>query len=153
MENAVDEDGVPVRAGCYRDHPGHNGNGLVYAEHQDISTLLEKLLHQLQTVNLASVGTLEACVTIARFVHGFLVIHPFQNGNGRMARLTVSYLLREIGAPFVVPLTNGHQRNRKHYFRALRAGDRGNISVLVLYILECYARVCDNAILLILLSF
>jgi Fic family protein len=146
MHGAVDEYGKQVLAGTYRNHPSHNGAGFVYVEPNDIPRRMR------DNVNNIAIGSdeedvLVVCHATARFVHAFLITHPFQNGNGRMARLIASYLLlQKAGAPFIVPITNGHRKNRQHYLRALRAADRGQYTQLVLYILECYARVCDNAI-------
>lgn len=145
MHGAVDEYGNHVLAGTYRNHPSHNGAGFVYVEPNDIPRRM------CDSVNDIAIGSDEAdvlvvCHATARFVHAFLITHPFQNGNGRMARLIASYLLQKAGAPFIVPITNGHRKNRQHYLRALKAADRGQYTQLVLYILECYARTCDNAI-------
>ena len=64
----------------------------------------------------------------ARFMHRFLVIHPFQDGNGRTARLLMNLVLMKNGYPV---LTNISIRDRKKYLSALREADNGDTKPLV----------------------
>jgi excisionase family DNA binding protein len=64
----------------------------------------------------------------ARFMHKFLVIHPFQDGNGRTARLLMNLILMKNGYPV---LTNISFRDRKKYLEALREADLGEPSLLI----------------------
>ena len=50
----------------------------------------------------------------------FLKIHPFQDGNGRMARLLVAYHLCISGVPFPICITSGKKRSCKHYYDAIK---------------------------------
>ncbi len=56
----------------------------------------------------------------ARFMHRFLAIHPFQDGNGRTARLLMNQILMQHSYPV---LTNISIRDRKKYLEALREAD------------------------------
>ena len=147
MHGAVDEYGNRVLAGTYRNHPSHNGAGFVYVEPNNIPRRMCDSVDGIAIGSDDESDVLVVCHATATFVHAFLATHPFQNGNGRMARLIASYLLKKAGAPFIVPITNGHRKNRQHYLRVIKGADRGHLTQLVLYILECYARTCDNAIL------
>ncbi|KAK3718088.1 hypothetical protein QZH41_005710 [Actinostola sp. cb2023] len=40
---------------------------------------------------------------VGRFVHGFLELHPFPDGNGRTVRLLYAYLMESGGVPFPPP--------------------------------------------------
>ncbi|KAK3755403.1 hypothetical protein QZH41_008054 [Actinostola sp. cb2023] len=42
---------------------------------------------------------------VARFVYGFLELHPFSDGNGRTVRLLYAYLMESGGVPFVPHIT------------------------------------------------
>lgn len=63
---------------------------------------------------------------IAEFIIDFLAIHPFQDGNGRTARLLSTYLLDRIGYHFssVYPIDSIINERRAEYFQALFSGQR-----------------------------
>ncbi|KAK3745081.1 hypothetical protein QZH41_002615 [Actinostola sp. cb2023] len=44
--------------------------------------------------------------SVARFVYGFLELHPFSDGNGRTVRLLYAYLMESGGVPFVPHVTS-----------------------------------------------
>jgi Fic family protein len=55
--------------------------------------------------------------------HRFVAIHPFIDGNGRVARLLGNlYLIRNGYPPIVLD-----QKNRQQYYRALREADNGDL--------------------------
>ena len=67
----------------------------------------------------------------ARFMHGFLIIHPFHDGNGRTARILMNLILLRNGYP---TLTNISYRDRKQYLKTLAEADLGNYRTLVNFI-------------------
>lgn len=66
----------------------------------------------------------------AYFHHRFAAIHPFIDGNGRVARLLGNLYLIQHGYPPIVL----NQKNRQHYYRALREADNGDLSVFITFI-------------------
>ena len=67
------------------------------------------------------------CVLAAWFHHRFTYIHPFQDGNGRIARALVNYLFIKAGLfPVVVD-----REQKVEYLDALASADTGNLSHLV----------------------
>jgi Fic-DOC domain mobile mystery protein B len=73
-----------------------------------------------------------------RFHHRLVWIHPFPNGNGRMARLATDLLLVQINQPrFTWGSANlvDISKTRKQYVEALRAADKGDIAPL-----QCFVR-------------
>ncbi|HEX3657060.1 MAG TPA: Fic family protein [Pirellulales bacterium] len=64
---------------------------------------------------------------LARFHHRFLSIHPFVDGNGRVARILLDQAARELfGQPLALQVT----ADPTAYFEALRLADAGEISHL-----------------------
>ena len=71
--------------------------------------------------------------------HAFTQIHPFQDGNGRVARALASLVLIKSGLfPFVV-----FREERGRYISCLEAADRGDLTGLI----ELFRRSQRNAIL------
>jgi Fic family protein len=66
--------------------------------------------------------TLHPLVVIARFVVDFLAIHPFQDGNGRLARALTTLLLLRSGYDYVpyASLERVIEDNKPQYYVALR---------------------------------
>jgi len=70
-------------------------------------------------------------VEVASFLHhGFVRIHPFIDGNGRVARLLTNLYLIARGYPPVVLKVE----DRGKYYRFLRAADAGNFGLFVNFI-------------------
>lgn len=70
------------------------------------------------------------------FHHKITNIHPFFDGNGRTARLTMNLLLMQEGYPIVSILKN----DRKKYYSVLEKADLGNIEPLLLFIIQAVER-------------
>lgn len=68
----------------------------------------------------------------AQFHHRFTAIHPFDDGNGRMARLLMNLLLMQVGYPPVVIRLG----ERDEYLTALRFGDAGDVEPLTAFVVE-----------------
>ncbi|MBK6843998.1 MAG: Fic family protein [Gemmatimonadetes bacterium] len=67
-------------------------------------------------------SSLDPLVVIARFVVDFLAVHPFQDGNGRLARALTVLLLLRAGYDYVpyASLERIIEENKKAYYDALR---------------------------------
>lgn len=76
-------------------------------------------------------------IELAAILHHKLVyIHPFFDGNGRTARLTMNVLLMQDGYPLVIVLKN----DRKKYYRVLSKADEGEYIPLIRFIAQCVER-------------
>lgn len=66
---------------------------------------------------------------LAWFQHRLVWIHPFQDYNGRIARLLTNLLLLNLGFPILtIKADTGQDRNR--YINAMKAADQHNFSKL-----------------------
>lgn len=113
-----------------------------------LAHLFEETRKLLKENKLSSIDKIELQIKIAAcFFAEFLDIHPFVNGNGRVARLLLSYILSDI---CVVPIAlyNSTQSNRSIYLTCLRESRNGDYSdkklvkpeALSAYILESILR-------------
>ena len=69
---------------------------------------------------------LHPLMVIAVFVYEFLSIHPFQDGNGRLARLLTTLLLLRNNYGFIqyISFENQVESTKKDYYRALMEGQK-----------------------------
>lgn len=76
-------------------------------------------------------------VELAAIVHFKLVyIHPFSDGNGRIARLVMNLILLKHGFLIVVIL----KTDRKQYYARLRLADRGNVKPFIEFVAKAVER-------------
>lgn len=68
--------------------------------------------------------------------HKIVFIHPFDDGNGRTARLVMNVLLMQAGYPLVVILKN----DRKKYYDALDKADKGRPEKFVQFVAQAVER-------------
>lgn len=76
-------------------------------------------------------------IELASILHHKLVaIHPFDDGNGRTARLVMNIILLHAGYPLVVILKN----DRKKYYNTLSKADKGNLLPFIVFIAQSVER-------------
>jgi Fic family protein len=68
----------------------------------------------------------------AEFHYKFILIHPFDDGNGRTARILMNFILMKFGYPPVIIKTE----DKANYFAALQMADAGNIETFINYIAQ-----------------
>lgn len=117
---------IPVRHGTWKEHPNHvlrpDGRLLEYAPPEQVQPQMERLLDYYQQ----SEG-LHPVLRASWLHHAFITIHPFEDGNGRVARaLTLLVLLRHHYAPLVVD-----RFNRGDYIAALDCANDGELRDLI----------------------
>lgn len=123
-----------IKVGQYKEHPNSvrlpNGELFEYASPIETPIKMgeliewfrkEELLKQLHPVELAAI-----------LHHKFVLIHPFDDGNGRISRLLINYILLKNNLPPIIIKTS----DKKNYLYALNQADVGNMSAFVKYISE-----------------
>lgn len=102
------------RPGEYKRHDYVTGREEIGAAPEDVADEMRELLEDLLDV------TPENVLTAAAYFHAkFENIHPFADGNGRVGRLAMNYLLVLHGHPPIII----HEEDRKEYYAALEAWD------------------------------
>ena len=86
---------------------------------------VEKLMQQMVTyVNASQLNPVELA---ARAHYIFEKIHPFGDGNGRIGRLLLNYVLWKSGYPMLII----EYKNRKSYYQALQRTEEGFVNYLI----------------------
>lgn len=72
-------------------------------------------------------GEIDSLVLIPIFIHDFLCIHPFNDGNGRMSRLLTTLLLYRQGYVIgkYISLESKIEKNKESYYAALEKSSLG----------------------------
>ena len=84
--------------------------------------------NELRPIELASV-----------FQHKLVLIHPFEDGNGRVARILMNLLLLKHGYPITIIRTY----DRRRYYDTLKKADNGNLKPFVNFIARCVEESLD----------
>jgi hypothetical protein len=117
---------APLRHGEWKLRPNHvrrpDGALLEYTPPEQVQPQIERLIEL-----YSATGDAHPVVRAAWLHHRFICIHPFEDGNGRVARaLSLLVLLRGRYAPLVVD-----RREREAYIAALDAANDGDLSDLI----------------------
>jgi Fic family protein len=136
--DAITPDGQPtqrwIQVGQYKSAPNHvktvTGEIFRFATPEETPALMHDLLEgyraELNDPNH------NGWVLAATFHYRFIRIHPFDDGNGRLARILMNFILLGHGFPPVVVKTG----EKSAYFRALQQADAGNLEAFAVYIGE-----------------
>jgi fido (protein-threonine AMPylation protein) len=92
-----------------------------------LQTLLDDLAYWLEKTDMS------VAEQAVRLHHRSVLIHPFENGNGRWARLLANIWLRQQRQPIVVwpdQVIGTESRIRKAYIAAIKAADGGDYATL-----------------------
>jgi len=76
-------------------------------------------------------GTVHACVKAAYVAYRLCCIHPFEDGNGRVARLLINYVLMGDGLPFPALLC-ASAADRKQYMAAFSSSSPQQLAHVIL---------------------
>jgi len=137
-KEAITPDGQPTRRqikiGSYKEFPNsvqlQNGEIFYYTSPSETPIQMGELIEWYR--NEEEKKELHP-VTLAAMLHyRFVRIHPFDDGNGRISRLLVNYvLLRNYFPPIIIK-----SADKKNYLNALHQADAGFLEEFVNYIAE-----------------
>ena len=132
VQTAVGFQEQPLPTGAYKELDNHvllpDGSYLWFAPAADVPHEMQRLVAETSGVDFARAHS----VLQAAFVHHALThVHPFADGNGRVARVLASvYLLRAVSLPFFL-----FADRKPRYLDSLSAADRGEHQVFVAEVL------------------
>jgi Fic family protein len=123
----------PLPLGTYKSFANHvltaDGAFHSYAPVEDTPLEMRRLVNAIRTPQFTE---LRPSVQAAFVHHAFTVIHPFADGNGRVARLLASvFTLRATSVPFMV-----YADQKAEYLNALAAADVGNHSSFAHFVFD-----------------
>ena len=110
-----------VHAGTYKTRPNsvitRYGDRFEYASPEETSALMADLVDWYNKAETS--GQYSPVELAALFHYRYIRIHPFEDGNGRIARLMVNFILARHGWPMIVV----RSRNKVDYLEALHQTD------------------------------
>lgn len=110
-----------IHAGRYKTRPNsvitRNGDRLEYASPEETPALMADLVNWYNDEEAK--GRLSPVELAALFHYRYIRIHPFEDGNGRIARLIVNFILARHDYPMIVV----RSRSKKDYLEALHQAD------------------------------
>lgn len=110
-----------IHAGQYKTRPNsvitRDGDRFDYASPEETPALMADLVDWYNKAETS--GKYTPVELAALFHYRYIRIHPFEDGNGRIARLMVNYILARHGWPMIVI----RNRDKYHYLEALHKSD------------------------------
>lgn len=134
--DALTPDGKPTRRrieiGVYKKQPNHvktqTGEIHYFASPEETPAKMEELMNWYRKEN----KNMHPLILASFFHHRFAAIHPFDDGNGRMARLLMNLILMQSHfTPAVI-----RQNDRENYYSVLSQADAGEYLPFIEYIGE-----------------
>jgi Fic family protein len=123
-----------IKVGDYKEFPNSvrlsNGEIFEYASVADTPIMMGELINWYRSEEEKK--ELHPVELAALLHYSFVRIHPFDDGNGRTARLLMNYVFLKNDLPWVV-IKSADKRN---YITALNQADTGNLNAFIEYIGE-----------------
>jgi hypothetical protein len=123
-----------IKVGEYKKYPNsvrlQNGEMFNYASPTDTPILMGELIDWYRSKEEKS--EMHPVELAALFHYKFVCIHPFDDGNGRISRLLMNYILLKNDLPPVIIKSE----DKRNYLQALHLADIGDMKAFVDYIAE-----------------
>lgn len=121
-----------IRVGNYKEYPNsvrlQNGEIFHYASPEETPIKMGELIEWLREEEEKK--DMHPVALAALLHYNFVRIHPFDDGNGRLSRLLMNYVLFKHELPPVVIKS----ADKKDYLRALSEADAGNLAPFIEYV-------------------
>lgn len=138
FKEAQTADGQPTRrrimVGKYRTQPNHvvtvTGETFHFATPKETPAKMKELVDWFREERERP--DIDPIALAAVFHHKFILIHPFDDGNGRVARILLNFILIQFGFPPVIIKTE----DKESYFSVLRLADAGALQPFVDYVAQ-----------------
>lgn len=135
-KKAISPEGIitvrKIEVGKYKKVPNHvltkTGEMFYFASPEETPAKMGDLMEWYQKKLVQP--DVEPILLATEFHYKFICIHPFDDGNGRTARLIMNFILMRFGYPPVIIKTG----DKEAYFNVLRLADAGNLEPFVAYI-------------------
>lgn len=135
---------IPLLKGKFKEFENNpvreDGVKILYCPHEHVDAEMDQLV---SIYNNAEIEGLSPLVIAAWFHHAFTTIHPFQDGNGRVARLLASLIHIKHG---LFPFTVLREEAKIKYIDALEIADKGKPQKLIDYFAEVQKRHIEKAL-------
>ena len=136
--DAITPDGIPTKKrislGRYKTSPNHvktsTGEIHHYASPEETPIKMQELMTWYREAKINT--EIHPLVLAGIFHHKFVEIHPFDDGNGRMARLLMNLILMQNHFPPAIIKSE----DRNDYYLALSMADTGDMEPLINYMGE-----------------
>jgi len=92
-----------------------------------VTNLCDDLTERLKHLDHAQIA--QIIELLAWFQHRFVWIHPFQDYNGRLARMITTLILLQLGVP-PIEIKADTKKDRNNYLQAMYSADDGDYSKL-----------------------
>ncbi|MBA3600758.1 MAG: Fic family protein, partial [Acidobacteria bacterium] len=137
-KEAKTPDGKPTRRkieiGKYKTLPNHvvtvTGETFYFATPQETSAKMHELIEWFRKEK--EKPDVNPTILAALFHYRFIRIHPFDDGNGRVARILMNFILMQFDYPPVIIKTE----DKENYYAVLRLADAGELEPFIEYITE-----------------
>lgn len=134
--DAMTPEGLPtkkqIRVGEYKTTPNHvktkTGEIFRFATPEETPAKMNDLIVWYNEKK--SQPNTNPIILAAEFHYRYIRIHPFDDGNGRTARILMNFILMQYGYPPVIIKTE----DKENYFAALRLADAGQLTNFIAYI-------------------
>ncbi len=137
-KEAKTPEGKPTRrkieVGKYKTQPNHvltvTGETFYFAAPEETPAKMQELVEWFRKEKEKS--DVNPIILAALFHYRFIRIHPFDDGNGRVARILMNFILMQFGYPPVIIKTE----DKENYYAVLRLADAGELEPSIEYITE-----------------